>query len=104
MKKDPLESSLEFSDSLNYENIVKHVLVWAHKIHESWLYQAFLYLFFELSKNEEGPEFAFLDSLNLYKKEGKGSSFTCLLHHGNKSCLLEQSTSIESINSWVLVF
>ena len=33
-----------------------------------------------------------------------GSSFTCILHHGSKSCFLEQSTSFESINSWVLVF
>ena len=68
------------------------------------LYQAFFFLFFDISKNEEGLEFAFLDSLNLYKKEGKGSSFTCILHHGNKFCFLEQSTSFESINSWVLVF
>ena len=68
---------MEFSDSLNYENIDEHVLVWACKIHESVLYQALFCLFFELSKNEDGPEFAFLDSLNLYKKEGKGSSFTC---------------------------
>ena len=64
----PLESLLEFLDSLNYENTVEHVLVWAHKIHESVLYQAFFCLFFELAKNEYGPEFAFLDSLNLYKK------------------------------------
>ena len=103
-KGTPLESSLEFSDSLNNENTIDHVLVWAHKIHESVLYQAFFYLFFELAKNEEGPEFNFLDSLNLYKKEGKRSSFTCFLHHGSKSCFLEQSTSFESINSWVLVF
>ena len=68
------------------------------------LYKAFFYLFFDISKSEEGPEFSFLDSLNLYKKEGKGSSFTCILHHGSKSCFLEQSTSFESINSWVLVF
>ena len=95
---------MEFSDSLNYENIVKHVLVWALKIHESVLDQAFFSLFFELAKNEDGPEFAFLDSLNLYKTEGKGSSFTCLLYQGSKSCFLEQSTGFESINSWVLVF
>ena len=63
---------MEFSDSLNNENTVEHVLVWARKIHESMLYQAFFFLFFELAKNEDGPEFAFLDSLNLYKKEGKG--------------------------------
>ena len=97
MKKHPLESSLEFSDSLNYENTVEHVLVRARKIHESVLYQAFFFLFFELAKNEDCPEFAFLDSLNLYKKEGNGSSFTCFLHHGSKSCFLEQSTSFESI-------
>ena len=62
---------MEFLDSLNYENTVDHVLVWARKIHESMLYQAFFYLFFELAKNEDGPKFAFLDSLNLYKKEGR---------------------------------
>ena len=67
------------------------------------LTQALFSLFFELSK-KEGPEFYFLDSLNLYKKEGKGSSFTCVLHHGSKSCLLKKSTSFESINSWVSVF
>ena len=103
-KKDPLESSLEFSDSLKYENTVEHVLVRARKIHKSVPYQAFFFLFFELAKNEDDPEFAFLDSLNLYKKAGKGSSFTCFLHHGSKSCFLEQSTSFDSINSWVLVF
>ena len=95
---------MEFLDSENYENTIKHPLVWARKIHESLLYQAFFYFFFKLVKNEEGPEFSFLDSLNLYKKEGKGSSFTCILHHGIKSCFLEQSTSFESINSWVSVF
>ena len=63
---------MKFSDSLNYENTVEHVLVQAHKIHELVLYQAFFFLFFELAKNEDGPEFAFLDSLNLYNKEGKG--------------------------------
>ena len=88
---------MEFSNSLNYENTIKHVLVRAHKIHELLLSQAFFFLFFELAKNEDGPEFSFLDSLNLYKKEGKGSSFTCFLHHGSKSCFLEQSTSFESI-------
>ena len=103
-KEPPLESSLEFLDSLNYENTIEHVLVWARKIHESVLYQEFFFLFFELYKNEEGPEFAFLDSLNLYTKEGKGSSFTCILHHGSKSCSLEQNTCFESINRWVLVF
>ena len=35
------------------------------------LYQAFFCLFFELAKNEEGPELDFFDSLNLYKKEGR---------------------------------
>ena len=67
-------------------------------------YQAFFFLFFELAKNEDGPEFSFLDSLNIYKKEGKGSSFKCILYHGIKSCLIEQSTNFDSINSWVLVF
>ena len=91
MKKFPLESSLEFSDSLNYENTFEHVIVWARKIHKSVLYKAFFFLFFKLAKNENGPEFAFLDSLNLYKKEGKGSSFTCFLHHGSKSCFLNKA-------------
>ena len=66
---------MEFSDSLNYENTVEHVLVRARKIHELVPYQAFFFLFFELAKNEDGPEFAFLDSLNLYKKEGKGKVY-----------------------------
>ena len=61
---------MEFSDSLNYKNTIEHSLIWAHKIHESMLYQAFLCLFFELAKNEEGTEFSLLESLNLYKKEG----------------------------------
>ena len=95
---------MEFSESLNYENTIEYVLVRAHKIHKSVLYQAFFCLFFELAKNEEGPEFSFLDSLSLYKKEGKGSSSTCFLHHGSKSCFLEQSTSFESINSWASYF
>ena len=95
---------MDFLDSLNYENTIEHVPVRARKIHESVLYQAFFFLFFKLAKNEDGPEFSFLDSLNLYKKEEKGSSFTCILHHGSKSCFLEQSTSFDSINSWVLVF
>ena len=55
MKNHPLESSLEFLDSLNYENTIKHVLVRACKIHESVLYQAFLRFFFKLTKTEEGP-------------------------------------------------
>ena len=55
MKNHPPDTSLEFSDSLNYENTVEHVLVQARKIHESVLYKAFFYLFFKLSKNEEGP-------------------------------------------------
>ena len=68
------------------------------------LYQAFFYLFFKLAKNEDCLEFDFLDSLNLYKKEGKGSPFTFFLHRGSKSYFLEQRTGFESINSWVLVF
>ena len=35
MKKDPLESSLEFLDSLNMKTPSENVLVRAHKIHES---------------------------------------------------------------------
>ena len=34
-KGPPLESSSEFSDSLNMKTPSEHVLVWAHKIHES---------------------------------------------------------------------
>ena len=79
MKKNPLESSLEFLDSLNYENVVKNVLVWAPKIHESMLYQAFLCLFFELAKNEDGLEFAFLDSLNFLQE--RGDSYQALFSH-----------------------
>ena len=71
MKKSPLESSLEFLDSLNFENTDEHVLVWARKIHELVVYQAFFCLFFELVKHEEGLELDFFDSLNLYKKEGR---------------------------------
>ena len=67
---------MEFSDSLNYENTVEHVLVRARKIHESVLYQAFFFLFFELAKNEDGPEFAFLDSLK-FNREGKEEVFSC---------------------------
>ena len=102
-KGPPLESSLEFSYSLNMKTPSEHVLVRAHKIHESVLYQAFFFIFFELAKNEDGLEFSFLESLNLYKKDGKGISYTCFLQCGNKSYLLEQSTSFESIHSWVLV-
>ena len=103
-KKHPPGVFLGVSRLSKYENTNKHVLFRARKIHESVLYQAFFFLFFELAKNVDGPEFSFLDSLNLYKKEGKGSSFTCILHHGSKYYFLEKSTSFESINSWVLVF
>ena len=109
-KSPPLESSLEFSNSLNYENTIEHVLVRARKIHESMLYQAFFCLFFELAKNEDGPQFAFLDSLNLLglvkplQEREEGKFIHMFLYHGNKSCFLEQSTSFEFINSWVLVF
>ena len=75
MKKHPPGVFFGVSDSLNYENTIEHVLVWAHKIHESVLYQAFFFLFFNLAKNEDGPKFDFLDSLNLYKKEGKGKVY-----------------------------
>ena len=102
-KSTPLESSLEFLDSQNYENAVEHPLIWARKIHDSVLYQALFCFFFNLPNNEEGPGFVFLDSLNLYKKEGR-EIYSCFLHRGSKSCLLEQSTSFESINSWVSVF
>ena len=62
---------MEFSYSQNYENTTEHPLIWARKIHVSVLYQALFFLFFELAKNEGGLKFAFLDSLNLYKKEGR---------------------------------
>ena len=99
MKKDPLGVFFRVFKLFKLWKHHRACTSWAHKIHESVLYQAFFCLFFEVPKNEEGPEFDFLDSLNLYKKEGKGSSFTCILHHGSKSCLLEQRTSFESINS-----
>ena len=67
---------MEFSDSLNYENTVEHVLVRAHKIHELVFYQAFFFLFFELAKDEDGPEFTFLDSLK-FNREGKEEVFSC---------------------------
>ena len=69
---------MEFLDSLNYENTVEHVLVRARKIHELVFYQAVFFIFFELAKNEDGPEFSFLDSLNLYKKEGNQALFSHL--------------------------
>ena len=94
---------MAFSESQHYERIVEHSLIWACQIHGLVIYQAFFCLFFELANNEEGLDFSFLDSLNLYKKEGKASSFTCILHRGINSFLLEQSTSFEFINSWVLV-
>ena len=90
MKKDPPGVLFRVFKLSKYENTNEHVLVKACKIHESVLYQALFFLFLELSKNEEGHEFSFLDSLKLYKKEGKGSSFKCLLYHGSKSCLLEK--------------
>ena len=68
-----METSLEFSDSQNYENIIENSLIRAHKICKLVLYQAFFCFFFERVKNEEGLEFDFLDLLNLYKKEGRGS-------------------------------
>ena len=63
---------MEFPDSLSYENTDEHVLVRARKIHELVLYQAFFCLFFELAKNKDGPQFAFLDSLNLLQERGEG--------------------------------
>ena len=83
---------MEFLDSLNYENTVEHVLVRARKIHESMFYQAFFFLFFELAKNKDGPEFSFLDSLNLLQERGEGKFIHMFLYHGSKSCFLEQST------------
>ena len=66
---------MEFLDSLKYENTVEHVLVRAHKIHESVLNQAFFFIFFELAKNEDGLDFAFLDSLK-FNREGKEEVFS----------------------------
>ena len=61
---------MEFSDSLNYENTIEHVLVQACKIHESVFYQAFFFLFFELVKNEDGIDFYFLDSFKPLQERG----------------------------------
>ena len=78
MKNNPLGVFFRVFRLSKHKNTNEHVLVRACKIHKSVLYQAFFCLFFELAKHEESPEFAFLDLLNLYKKEGKGSSFTCI--------------------------
>ena len=67
---------MEFSDSLNYEKTIEHVLVQARKIHKLMFYQAFFFLFFELANNEDGPESSFLDSLK-FNKEGKEEVFSC---------------------------
>ena len=69
MKNHPIESSSDFSDSQNYENTNKHLLVRAHKIHESVTYQALFPLLFKLVKNEKRLELTFLDSLSLNKKD-----------------------------------
>ena len=50
------------------------------------LYQSFFCLFFELAKNEDGPEFAFLDSLK-FNREGKEEAFSWFLVSGNMSSL-----------------
>ena len=75
MKKDPPEVFFGVFRLSKYENTNEHVLVRACKIHESVLYQAFFFLFFELAKNEDGPEFAFLDSLK-FNREGKEEFFS----------------------------
>ena len=79
MKKFLVDSSLEFSDSLNYENTVEHVLVRAHKIHESVLYQAFFFLFFELVKKLRWSRVCFLGLVKPLqeRREGEGL-FPCL--------------------------
>ena len=76
---------MEFLDSLNYENTVEHILVWVRKIHESVLYQAFFCLFFKLAKNEDGPEFSFLDSLK-FNREGK-EEVSLVFSNGSMSSL-----------------
>ena len=103
MKNPPLVSSLEFLDSINYENTVEHSLMRAHKIHKLVLYQALFCLFFELAKNEEGPELDFLDSLKIYKKHGR-EVHSHVFTSWQQACLLEKSTGFDSINNWVLVF
>ena len=62
-KKHPLGVFFDVFRLSKYENTNEHVLVQACKIHELVHYQAFFCLFFELSKNEDGPKFAFLESL-----------------------------------------
>ena len=71
-KNSPLESSLDFSDSLNYENIVEHSLIQAHKIHESVLYQAFFFLFFELVKKWRWSRVCFLGLIKPLQEIGEG--------------------------------
>ena len=68
MKKHPPRVFFGVFGLSNYEKTNEHTLIRARKIHESGLYQAFFCFFFDLVKNEYSPEFAFLDSLNLYKK------------------------------------
>ena len=63
MKNHPLVFFFVVFRLSKYENTNEHVLVRARKIHESVLCQAFFCLFFEISKTEEGLEFAFLDSI-----------------------------------------
>ena len=64
----PLESSLEFLDSENYESTNEHSLIRARKIHEYVTYEALFSLLFKLVKNEEILELTFLDLLKLNKK------------------------------------
>ena len=68
MKITPPESSLEFSNSQNYENIDEHLLIRSHIIHKSVTYQALFSLLFKLVKNEEILKLDLLDSLKLNKK------------------------------------
>ena len=48
-------------------------------------YQAFFFLFFKLAKNEDGPEFTFLDSLK-FNREGKEEVFS-VFSNGSMSSL-----------------
>ena len=79
MKKDPPGVFFGVFRLSKHENTNEHVLVQACKIHESVLYQAFLCLFFELSKNEDGPKFALLDSLEQWNLVVRYSNPTIIL-------------------------
>ena len=110
-KSTPLESSLEFPDSQNYENTNEHLLIWACKIHESVTYQALFSLLFNIVKNEERLELNFLDSLKLNKKIRKNLSLW-VINSGRMSSLTKELSKLfdthvsvyTSISSITLIF